>query len=71
MNASQRTAIYGTAAAIGGAAVIYGVITNDEADAWLRVVDAGLGVFVAFAPVLALRHVTPDVPVFPADGDDS
>jgi type II secretory ATPase GspE/PulE/Tfp pilus assembly ATPase PilB-like protein len=62
MNANQRTAVYATAAAIAGAAVIYGLITNDEAEAWLRVVDAGLGVFVAFAPVLALRHVTPDDP---------
>lgn len=60
MNSQLRAAIYILAAAFGSVALIYGWISNEQADAWLRVVDSFLNVVVIVAPLLALKHLTPD-----------
>jgi DMSO reductase anchor subunit len=67
MNAQQRTALYALAVAAGGVALIYGLLSSDEVDAWLRVVEAALALVTVIAPVIALRHVTPDAPATPVD----
>ena len=62
MTAKLRAAVYIFAAALGSAALIYGWATSEEVDAWLRVVDSFLNIVVIFAPLLALKHLTPDAP---------
>lgn len=62
MNAQQRTALYAVAVAVGGIAVIYGVVSSDEVDAWLRIVGAILGAVTVIAPAVAIKNVTPDPP---------
>jgi DMSO reductase anchor subunit len=60
MNAQQRTALYAVAVAAGGVALIYGLLTSEEVDAWLRVVEAALALITVIAPLVAIKHVTPD-----------
>jgi hypothetical protein len=62
MTAKFRAAVYAVAAAIGSVGLIYGWVTNEEAEAWLRVVDSFLNVIVIVAPLLALKFLTPDAP---------
>ena len=62
MNAKTRGAIYGVAVAIGALLVIVGWVTNDQVDAWLRVVDSLLSLILVAAPALALKNLTPDTP---------
>lgn len=62
MNAKLRASIYILAASIGAVAIIYGWATNDEVDAWMRVIDSVLNVVMITAPLLALKHLTPDAP---------
>lgn len=62
MNAQQRTALYAVAVAAGGVALVYGLLTSEEIDAWLRVVEAALAAITVIAPLVAIKHVTPDPP---------
>jgi hypothetical protein len=62
MTAKFRASVYAVAAAISSVALIYGWINNDEAEAWLRVVDSFLNLIVIVAPLLALKFLTPDKP---------
>jgi hypothetical protein len=62
MTARIRAAVYVLAAAVGTVALIYGWATNDQVDAWLRVVDSFLNLLAIVAPLLALKHLTPDAP---------
>jgi hypothetical protein len=62
MTAKFRASVYAVAAAISSVALIYGWINNDEAEAWLRVVDSFLNLIVIVAPLLALKFLTPDAP---------
>lgn len=68
MTARLRAAVYILAAAVSSVGLIYGWVTSEEAEAWLRVVDSFLNVVVIVAPLLALKHLTPDPkPVVPGD----
>jgi hypothetical protein len=62
MTAKFRAAVYAIAAAIGAVGLIYGWVTSEEAEAWLRVVDSFLNLIVIVAPLLALKFLTPDAP---------
>lgn len=50
MGENIRKAVYALAAAIGALAVGYGILTGDQAELWLGVVNASIG-------VLAVMHV--------------
>lgn len=71
MTARLRAAVYIFAAALGSVGLIYGWVTSEEAEAWLRVVDSFLNVVVIVAPLLALKHLTPDAPKVDVEGDIS
>lgn len=60
MNAKVRGAIYGVAVAVGALLVVVGWVSNDDVDAWLRVVDSVLSLVLVAAPALALKNLTPD-----------
>jgi len=57
MNASQRTALYALCGAIAAAAVVWQILTAEEAAALLGIAGAAIGVVGSF---VAVRHVTPD-----------
>ena len=67
MNANTRRAVYAVAVAVIGLMVARRLVTAEEAPLWLALVAALL---TLPAPVTALTHVTPDVPVFADTGDD-
>lgn len=69
MNASQRKAIYAAAAAIGAVAVVFGLITQEEADAVVAAVVAVGGVLPSLAAVLALFKTNDAVAVKDKDGE--
>jgi len=60
MNANARAAIYALAVTIGGVAIVYGWLSSDEVEVWLRVIDSILGLVLVAAPALALKNLTPD-----------
>jgi hypothetical protein len=62
MSAKARAAIYALAVTIGGVALVYGWLTSDEVEVWLKVVDSILGLVLVAAPALALKNLTPDAP---------
>lgn len=58
-----RMWLYGIALAIGGLALIYGIVTGEQLAGWLAVIAAILGVA---SPAMAITHMTP----YPQEPDD-
>jgi hypothetical protein len=63
MNANQRTALYIFAGSVIAALSVWGVLSNDQGDAILAVINGLLGAVMSFT---AVKNITPD----PVDGGD-
>lgn len=68
MDAQKRKALYALAAALGGAAVVFGLLTQEQADAIVTAVVAIGGALPTLAAVVAMFKTVDPVAVPTPDG---
>lgn len=52
-----RDAIYGVLIAVGALLFAFNLVTQEQIDAWMKFVQAGLGLFMIYGFVMAKRNV--------------